>query len=163
MARASVSSLAVIVAALAAVGAAAAAKGPYLKANAQLLVLARPYPGAGLLRVESDPYRAPDSDYGPVIGYTTVAYYVLPRPVANQSVASFYARELRGWHERITTVPCQVVAPPPGAPVNPSPGPCPAVTSVSFTKGNALIQVQGLDSGAHYGVAIDSDYGENAH
>ena len=162
MARVSVASFVVIVAVLAA-GGAAAAKSPYVEANGRLLSLAKPYPGASLIRVESDPYIAPDNDYGPIIGYTTVAYYALPKPVANHSVASFYARELRGWHENITTIPCRVVAPPPGAPAITSPGSCAGVTSVSFTKGNAFIQIQGLDSGAHYGLAVDSEYGKNPH
>jgi hypothetical protein len=153
----------VVLVALLGTGGAAAAKGPYVKANAQLLSLAKAYPGARLVRVESDPYRAPDSDYGPIIGYTTVAYYTLAKPVANHFVASFYARELRGWHENMTTIPCQVVAPPPGAPAGTTSGSCTGVTSVSFTKGSALIQIQGLDSGAHYVVAIDSEYGRNTH
>jgi hypothetical protein len=146
-----------------ATGCADAARGPYVKANAQLLQLAEPYPGAKLVRLESDPYRAPDSDYGPIIGYTTVAYYALAKSVGNQFIASFYSRELRGWHKNFVTTPCRVVAPPPGAPTGTSSGPCTGVTNVSFTRGDALIQIQGLDSGTHYDVAIDSQYAKNPH
>ncbi len=142
---------------------AAAAENPYVQANARLLSLVKPYPGARLIRVDSDPYSAPDSDHGPIIGYTTVAYYALPKPVANHAIASFYTRELRGWHETITTIPCRVVAPPPGAPATTNPGTCTGVTSVSFTKGNALIQIQGLYSDAHYNLTIDSEYSKNPH
>ena len=91
------------------------AAAPYVEANAHLLALAPPYPGAKLLRLESDPYRAPDEELGPTIGYTTLATYALARPVAGRTVAAFYARELRGWRERVTTIPCRPVAPPPGA------------------------------------------------
>jgi hypothetical protein len=153
----------IALAVLLAPGAAAAAKGPQVKANARLLSLAGPYPGAKLVRVESDPYRAPDNDDGPIVGYTTVAYYALAKPVARHLVASFYKRELRGWRENVTTTPCEVVSPPPGTPTGTTTGHCPGVTSVSFTMGDALIQIQGLDSGAHYGLAIDSEYGRNAH
>ncbi len=136
---------------------------PYVKANKRLLALAQPYPGAKLLRVESDPYKAPDDDYGPTIGYTTLAYYLLATPVGSSVVAAFYGRELRGWQENIASIPCQLVTPPPGAPGGKGPGPCPGDTNVSFTKGTALIQLQGLDSGARYIVAFDSDYSQNPH
>jgi hypothetical protein len=137
-------------------------------ANAKLLRLAKPYPGAKLVRVEVSPYGAPDSDYGPIVGYTTVAYYSLAtRPVRNGSIVAFYARELRGWDEKVDTVPCRPVAPPPGAPSGPRS--CGSVTTVSFTKGAALIQIQGmardrsLPASTHYAIAIDSRYGKNAH
>jgi hypothetical protein len=139
------------------------AASPYITANQRLLALAQPYPGAKVLRIESDPYGAPDSDFGPTIGYTTLAYYVLAKPVGARVVAAFYGHELQGWQQSIETIPCHFVAPPPGAPGVTGRGPCPAATNVSFTNGSALIQLQGLGSGTHYIVAIDSDHAQNTH
>ena len=151
-------------AAFAAVGAAwSAARGPYVRANARLLVLARPYPGARLTRVEIDPYSDPYHEFGPPLGYTTVAYYALSKPANAAAVASFYSRELPGWTENTFTVGCQPIGPPPGAPTVTTSGSCAAQTVVSFGKGEAGIELQGLGSGAHFDLAIDSKYFENLH
>src|SRR5207248_1209721 len=83
-------------------------------ANMRLLTLAKPYPGSRLDRIESSGYRAPDSDYGPTIGYTTVAFYTLGGPVRIDAFVAHYVHELRGWRENATPIPCIAIVPPPG-------------------------------------------------
>src|SRR5690242_6810039 len=139
-----------------------AAKDPYVKANERLLALAKPYPGAKVIRLESAPYGPADRELGPTIGYTTVAYYHLDHRVAPLTVAAFYRRELPGWQQRITRTPCRVAGM--GSRRAPSPATsCPSAVHVEFRKGQARISLEldgltvpdGASARASYDVSVD--------
>jgi hypothetical protein len=109
-------------------------------ANERLLALAKPYPGAILLRVESTPYNSDP-------GYITAAYYRLDRRVPPQDIAAFYSHELRGWRVRISHIPCMASISPGGA----SSRPCPSETHVDLSKGKATISLELGDTNPSHG------------
>jgi hypothetical protein len=146
-------------AAVAGIAVAGTGKSQYLRANASLLALAKPYPDVTLTRVDHAPYRATGSDYGPVIGYTTSAYYTLKGATETQLVIAFYRRELAGWSINTTKIPCIVSAAPPGALTTGGKVSCPPSNHVDFRKGTAHIALElGGVSTTNYLVEIDYDY-----
>jgi hypothetical protein len=150
--------------AIVAAGCGGPAESRYVAANMRILSQAKPYPGAKLNRVENAPYGAPDSEYGPTIGYTTVAYYTLTGPARVDAIVAFYVHELRGWRENATPIPCIRVGPPPGVSAPPgAPRSCTGPLHVDFHRSKAHIAMdledRDLPRGAHegYGVSIDYD------
>lgn len=66
----------------------------YAAANEAILAELPTYPGARLVSTRTLPYYSGDSAWSPVAGYTTLAFFRLPRGTDPTHVAAFYEREL---------------------------------------------------------------------
>jgi hypothetical protein len=83
-------------------------RGRYVAANEAILNKLPTYPGASRRSTRTLAYYQGEAAWSPVAGYTTLAFFRLPRGADPDDVAAFYERRLAGeWRlvEKITEPP----------------------------------------------------------